>query len=75
MIALKFNPNLVHVWRKKVGQIGAIALRLSRLQFGATTMHHFMFVPLTLGLSWRLVIMESLCVMTGKLVDKDMTQL
>ncbi|MGL4886090.1 MAG: cytochrome ubiquinol oxidase subunit I, partial [Aeromonas veronii] len=31
---------------------------LSRLQFGATALFHFLFVPLTLGLSWILVIAE-----------------
>jgi cytochrome d ubiquinol oxidase subunit I len=39
---------------------------LSRLQFAATALYHFLFVPLTLGLSWILVIMESVYVMTGK---------
>lgn len=47
---------------------------LSRLQFAATAMYHFLFVPLTLGLSWILVIMESVYVMTGKQVYKDMTR-
>jgi cytochrome d ubiquinol oxidase subunit I len=47
---------------------------LSRLQFGLTALYHFLFVPLTLGLSWLLVIMESVYVMTGKAVYKDMTQ-
>ncbi len=47
---------------------------LSRLQFGATAMYHFLFVPLTLGLSWILVIMESVYVMTGLHVYKDMTK-
>jgi cytochrome d ubiquinol oxidase subunit I len=47
---------------------------LSRLQFGATALYHFLFVPLTLGLSWILVIMESAYVMTGKQVYKDMTK-
>jgi cytochrome bd ubiquinol oxidase subunit I len=47
---------------------------LSRLQFGATAMYHFLFVPLTLGLSWILVIMESVYVMTGLPVYKDMTK-
>ena len=37
-------------------------------------MYHFLFVPLTLGLAWLLVIMESVYVMTGKTVCKDMTQ-
>ena len=47
---------------------------LSRLQFAATAMYHFLFVPLTLGLSWILVIMESVYVMTGKEIYKDMTR-
>jgi cytochrome d ubiquinol oxidase subunit I len=47
---------------------------LSRLQFAATAMYHFLFVPLTLGLSWLLVIMESVYVMTGKGIYKDMTR-
>ena len=41
---------------------------LSRLQFAATAMYHFLFVPLTLGMVWMLVIMESVYVMTGKTV-------
>jgi cytochrome d ubiquinol oxidase subunit I len=47
---------------------------LSRLQFGITALYHFLFVPLTLGLSWILVIMESVYVMTGKEIYKDMTR-
>lgn len=47
---------------------------LSRLQFAATAMYHFIFVPLTLGLSWLLVIMEAAYVMTGKEIYRDMTK-
>jgi cytochrome d ubiquinol oxidase subunit I len=47
---------------------------LSRWQFAATSMYHFLFVPLTLGLSFILAIMESTYVMTGKEIYKDMTQ-
>lgn len=47
---------------------------LSRLQFAATAMYHFIFVPLTLGLSFLLAIMESCYVLTGKEVYKDMTK-
>ncbi|MBN8214605.1 MAG: cytochrome ubiquinol oxidase subunit I [Xanthomonadales bacterium] len=47
---------------------------LSRLQFAATAMYHFLFVPLTLGMVWLLVIMESVYVMTGKTIWKDMTR-
>jgi len=35
---------------------------------------HFLFVPLTLGLSWILFIMESVYVMTGRIVYRDMTK-
>ena len=47
---------------------------LSRLQFAATAMYHFLFVPLTIGMVWMLVIMESVYVMTGKTIYKDMTR-
>ncbi|MBP1205129.1 cytochrome d ubiquinol oxidase subunit I [Duganella sp. 1411] len=47
---------------------------LSRLQFAATAMYHFLFVPLTLGLAWILFIMESVYVMTGKEIYQDMTK-
>ena len=47
---------------------------LSRLQFGVTALYHFLFVPLTLGMTWMLFIMESVYVMTGRQVYKDMTR-
>ncbi|MDO5654157.1 MAG: cytochrome ubiquinol oxidase subunit I [Brachymonas sp.] len=47
---------------------------LSRLQFAATAMYHFIFVPLTLGLSWMVAIMEGCYVMSGKQIYKDMTR-
>lgn len=47
---------------------------LSRLQFAATAMYHFLFVPLTIGMVWLLVIMESVYVMTGNVIWKDMTR-
>jgi cytochrome d ubiquinol oxidase subunit I len=47
---------------------------LSRLQFAATALYHFLFVPLTLGMVWLLVIMESVYVMTGNVIWKDMTR-
>jgi cytochrome d ubiquinol oxidase subunit I len=49
-------------------------IELSRWQFAATAMYHFIFVPLTLGLSWILVIMESVYVMTGREIYRDMTK-
>jgi cytochrome d ubiquinol oxidase subunit I len=47
---------------------------LSRWQFALTAMYHFIMVPLTLGLSWILFIMESVYVMTGKEIYRDMTR-
>ncbi|MBP2459747.1 cytochrome d ubiquinol oxidase subunit I [Rhizobium sp. PvP014] len=46
---------------------------LSRLQFAATAMYHFLFVPLTLGLSFLMAIMESVYVMTGREIWRRMT--
>lgn len=47
---------------------------LSRLQFAITAFYHFLFVPLTLGLAFILAIMESVYVMTGKQIYKDMVK-
>ena len=49
-------------------------VELSRLQFALTALYHFLFVPLTLGLSFLLAIMESVYVMTDKPIYKDMTR-
>lgn len=38
----------------------------SRWQFAMTAIYHYMFVPLTLGLSFLLAVMETLWVRTGK---------
>jgi cytochrome bd ubiquinol oxidase subunit I len=50
------------------------ALILSRLQFAAATMFHFLFVPLTLGLSLLIAIMESAFVKSGDETYKRMAQ-
>ncbi|NNM57619.1 cytochrome ubiquinol oxidase subunit I [Acidocella sp.] len=47
---------------------------LSRLQFALTALYHFLFVPLTLGMTMILAAMETTYVITGKQVYKDMTQ-
>jgi len=49
-------------------------VELSRLQFALTAMYHFLFVPLTLGMTFLLAIMESVYVMTGKQIYRDMTK-
>ncbi len=47
---------------------------LSRLQFAVTALYHFLFVPLTLGLSVLLAVMESVYVMTGREIWKQITK-
>jgi len=49
-------------------------IELSRLQFALTALYHFLFVPLTLGLSFLLVIMESIYVMTGREIWRTITR-
>ena len=49
-------------------------VQLSRIQFGLTALYHFLFVPLTLGLSVLLGIMESVYVMTGREIWRRMTK-
>ncbi len=49
-------------------------LSLSQLQFAATTVYHFFFVPLTLGLSVLVAIMETLYVTSGNEVYRRMTK-
>ncbi len=49
-------------------------LMLSRLQFAMATMFHFIFVPLTLGLSILVAIMETMYVRTKKDIYLRMTK-
>lgn len=54
--------------------ISDTVVELSRWQFAVTALYHFLFVPLTIGLSVLLAIMESTYVMTGREIYRDMTQ-
>ena len=47
---------------------------LSRLQFAITALYHFLFVPLTLGLAILVAIMETVYVMTDRVIWRDMTK-
>ncbi|MFQ3646409.1 MAG: cytochrome ubiquinol oxidase subunit I [Anaerolineae bacterium] len=49
-------------------------LELSRMQFAVTTVYHFFFVPLTLGLSILVAIMHTLYVRTNDERYKQMTK-
>jgi cytochrome d ubiquinol oxidase subunit I len=46
----------------------------SRAQFALTALYHWLFVPLTLGLSFIVAIMESIYVRTGNIVWKEITK-
>ncbi|MFU8771681.1 MAG: cytochrome ubiquinol oxidase subunit I, partial [Anaerolineales bacterium] len=47
---------------------------LARLQFATTTIYHFFFVPLTLGLSVLVALMETIYVRTGNEAYKKMAK-
>ncbi len=49
-------------------------LLLARLQFAITIIYHFFFVPLTLGLSLVVAILETIYVITGKETYKRLTK-
>ncbi len=49
-------------------------LFLARLQFGVTTVYHFFFVPLTIGLVLLIAIMETVYVMRGNDAYKKMAK-
>ena len=53
---------------------GSDVVLLSRLQFGMTALYHFLFVPLTLGLSTLLGIMETVYFITNRPIWRTMTQ-
>jgi cytochrome d ubiquinol oxidase subunit I len=52
----------------------AALVDLSRLQFALTALYHFLFVPLTLGLSLMIAIMETVYVMTGRDIWRQMVK-
>ncbi len=54
--------------------IDPAVVNLSRLQFALTALYHFQFVPLTLGLTFMLAAMETVYVITGRAIYKEMTQ-
>jgi cytochrome bd ubiquinol oxidase subunit I len=49
-------------------------LTLARWQFGITTVYHFFFVPLTLGLVWVVAILQTTWYVTGNEVWKRLTK-
>lgn len=54
--------------------VNDLVVDLSRAQFAATALYHFLFVPLTLGLTVLLAVMETIYVTTGREIYKQMAQ-
>ena len=54
--------------------VNDLVVDLSRIQFAATALYHFLFVPLTLGLTVLLAVMETIYVTTGRAIYKEMAQ-
>jgi len=50
------------------------ALLLSRIQFGLTIAFHYIFPPMSIGLSVLLVVMEGMYLKTGKAIYQQMTR-
>ncbi|WP_394233281.1 cytochrome ubiquinol oxidase subunit I [Niallia oryzisoli] len=50
------------------------ALVLARIQFAATTVFHFIFVPLSIGLAFVIAVMQTMYLVKKKDVYKKMTQ-
>jgi cytochrome bd ubiquinol oxidase subunit I len=49
-------------------------IALARLQFGAVTIFHFFFVPLTIGLTVLVAVMQTIYVLTDQDIYKKMTK-
>ena len=47
---------------------------LSRLQFALTTVYHFFFVPLTLGMVWIVAILETMYVRSENETYRKLTK-
>ena len=54
--------------------VNELMVELSRWQFAATSLYHFLFVPLTLGISWLVFVMELVYVATGRVIYRDMAK-
>ena len=52
-----------------------VSLALARWQFGLTTLYHYLFVPLTLGLAFLVAILQTTGVRTGKVKFLKLTKL
>ncbi len=51
--------------RARCDHLRVSALELARWQFGTTTVYHFLFVPITIGITWFVAVLETLWVRRG----------
>ena len=65
---------LTHSVRKQNGRTDMSAEVLSRIQFALTVSFHFLFPPLTIGLSVVLIIMQTLRLRTGNPLYRDLAR-
>jgi hypothetical protein len=56
------------------GSMTMDVLTLSRWQFGITTVYHFLFVPLTIGLAFLVAVMQTIHYRTGNEIYHQMTR-
>jgi cytochrome d ubiquinol oxidase subunit I len=65
----------VWIWFPSILEVAAVdALALARWQFAILTVYHFLFVPLTIGLSLLVAIMQTMWVRSGNLAYLRMTK-
>jgi len=69
-----FAARYERVSRRDTPMPDFLLVDLSRLQFALTALYHFLFVPLTLGLSILIAMMETVYVMTRRAIWRDMTK-
>ena len=48
-----------------MGTLAVTAVDLARIQFATTSLYHFLFVPLTLGLAPLVAVMQTLWYRSG----------
>src|SRR6187431_429727 len=64
-MASRQSPRSVRTDMWGVGLLGSTVVDLARVQFATTSIYHFLFVPLTLGLGPLVAIMQTLWHRTG----------
>src|SRR6187431_3756113 len=64
-MASRQSPRSVRTDMWGVGLLGSTVVDLARLQFATTSIYHFLFVPLTLGLAPLVATMQTIWYRTG----------